>query len=337
MLSRFRPDVARGTAVDVAVRLNLGRSLRSLYERVAPLVSYDPQQLKTLLDTLGHGPVRPAVFGTYTDLVEAVLSGDAEAAQKASDQLLELLAPCPATRIVTLTSADLGPGQPERYARLVDDDPEQRIFIEPVSDKTVATSAIAGALSLIEASAPSLASEIQAIVHEVVMVEPGRSLETGELARFDGASTLYLWGAVITRIGNKSRVDLAQTLAHESGHLLLFGLTRGKPLVDNAYDELYESPLRADARPMEGLVHAAYVIARMHYTLDCLLQGGKLTTEEEDCARQQLAQHELSFRTTLPTIERGARFSSDGAAIFDGAKAYMSAVIPSPFGVETRS
>ena len=104
-----------------------------------------------------------------------------------------------------------------------------------------------------------------------------RKLE--KLLQFDGASTFYLWGAVFVRVAGKSPVELAEALAHETGHLLLFGLTIGRPLVENSYDERYASPLREDPRPMEGLVHAAYVLARMHYTRASLLKSGALAKE----------------------------------------------------------
>lgn len=325
MLSRFHPDAERGRSVDRAVRFNLQRSLRALYDRVTTILVFDEGRLNALLDDLVQGPVRPAVFGTYTDLVESLLAGDFDVAQRVSDQLLALPAPCAETRIVTLTSEDLGPDQPARYARLIDDDPEQPIHLKPVADKPAAVSAVTDALSLISACAPELAGEIHALVHEIVTVEPAISPETGELSAFDGASTLYLWGAVTARLGSQSRVDLAQTLAHESGHLLLFGLTQGQPLVENAYDERYESPLRSDARPMEGLVHAAYVVARMHYAVASMLGSGKLRPEEQQNAREWLAQHEISFRNTLPTIERHARFTKTGAAIFRDAVDYMGA------------
>jgi hypothetical protein len=94
------------------------------------------------------------------------------------------------------------------------------------------------------------------------MVEPDLDPDTGRPSEFDGASTFYLWGAVFTTIEGKSPVDLAQTLAHETGHLLLFGSMLGRPLVENEDDERYDSPLRRDPRPMEGVVHAAYVMDR---------------------------------------------------------------------------
>ena len=325
MLSRFLPAAGRGAAVDNAVRSHLVRSLQTLYARAGVLLPHDERVLADLLDHIGKGSIRPAVFGTYTALVESVYAEDASSAQRLSDQLLNLQARCDGTRIVTLTDDDLGPDQAERYARLIDDDPEQSIFIQPVADKASTASAVTAALSLIEAGAPDLADEIEGLTREIVMVDPARSPETGELAQFDGASTFYLWGAVFANVEGKSPIDLAQTLAHESGHLLLFGLTMGRPLVENAYDERYDSPLREDPRPMEGLVHAAFVLARMHYILASLLKSGALAPNEREQAREQLAVHGSSFFDALTAIEQHARFTPQGAAIFRNAVDHMAA------------
>jgi len=326
VLSRFLPARGRAVAVDKSVRLHLVRSLEALYARAKPFITHDESDLKDLLNQIGRGPIRPAVFGTYTDLVESICTDDATSSQRVSDQLLSIQASCGDTRIVTLSDDDLGTDQARRYARLIDDDPEQSIHIQPVAHKAAMASAVTAALSLIEASTPDLAEEIKALTREMVIVDPARSPETGDLAQFDGASTFYLWGAIFVKVAGKSPIELAQTLAHETGHLLLFGLTMGRSLVENAYDERYDSPLRQDPRPMEGLVHAAYVVARMHYTLASLLKSGGLAANERDQARDQLAGYCSSFFDTLATIEDHARFTRQGAAIFRDAVDYMTAV-----------
>jgi HEXXH motif-containing protein len=61
---------------------------------------------------------------------------------------------------------------------------------------------------------------------------------------------------------------------------LLFGFGMGKPLVENHEHERYTSPLRGDPRPMDGVVHATYVVARMHYAVTRMLDSGLLTEEE---------------------------------------------------------
>jgi hypothetical protein len=309
--------------VDRAVRKQLVRSIKTVYGRARSFVAADQTAVRNLIRDISRHPARPAAFGAYTELVESISAGDADAAQYASDQLLALNAPCPNTRIVTLTDDDLGPGHTERYSRLINDDPEQAIYVKPLDDKTAAASAVREALAFIEASAPSLAEEIRTLAREIIMVESGASSETGEVSQFDGASTFYLWGAVFTRVANKTPAELAQTLAHETGHLLLFGLMMGRPLVENTEDERYDSPLRQDARPMEGVVHAAYVVARMHYALSSILQAGLLPADGATQAQTQLLDYHRLFFDSLSTIEHYARFTPQGADVFRNAVDYM--------------
>ncbi len=319
----FLPSPGRGAAIDDAVRQQLADSLETLYGRLESFVSYDEGRLKALIADVRRGPVRPAIFGTYTDLVESVYADDAERAQGLSDRLLTLDGPCADLQTVTLRDEDLGPDQAERYARLIDDDPDEPIRMQKIADVAAAAKAVADALALIDASDPVFAAEIRDIAREIVVAEPARAQDTGALAIFDGASTFYLWGAVFSRLSGKSRVDLAQTFAHETGHLLLFGLMMGQPLVENAYDERYDSPLREDPRPMEGLVHAAYVIARMHRCLAVLVAGGQLSPDEMQNARADMERYKDQFDRAIELIDQRARFSDTGAEIFGNAVAYM--------------
>jgi HEXXH motif-containing protein len=245
-------------------------------------------------------------------------------------RILSLERASPGTRIVTLNDGDLGAGQAERYARLVDDDPDRATYIQPVADKDAAAAAVTAALRLIEASAPGLADEIKALTREIVMVEPDFDPDTGRPSQFDGASTFYLWGAVFTTIEGKSPVDLAQTLAHETGHLLLFGSMMGRPLVENDDEERYDSPLRRDPRPMEGVVHAAYVMARMHYVLAAILRSGKIAPDERQAVEKQLRDYVEGFVDSLTTIDAHARFTERGAALFAEAAEYMLAQRSAP-------
>ena len=126
------------------------------------------------------------------------------------------------------------------------------------------------AIALLDAAAPELAAVgLRTLVHEVVVV--GREGDS-----YFGASSFQLWGALFVKLTfQASRVEIAQALAHECAHALLFGFSMGMPLVENEAEELYPSPLRRqDPRPMDGVVHATYVIARMHYTMERLLELG---------------------------------------------------------------
>jgi HEXXH motif-containing protein len=168
---------------------------------------------------------------------------------------------------------------------------------------------------------PELAHEVRSLVREIVLVTDAKG---NEQRSFDGASTFYLWGAVLLNVGDSTRLDLAQQIAHEAAHLLLFGLMMGQPLTENDLQERHTSPLRRDPRPMEGVVHAAYVLARMSYTLERLLETDLLSSEEQEKARLDLTAHRSRFFDTLPIIMRHARFKPGGETIFRGAIEYMS-------------
>ena len=63
------------------------------------------------------------------------------------------------------------------------------------------------------------------------------------------------------------RVDLAEALAYETAHALLFGLVLGADLTLNDPAERYASPLPADPRSIKGLVHA--VVSRRAWCGRC--------------------------------------------------------------------
>lgn len=312
-----------GALVDRSVRKALIRSLTMLFAKAADRMKYDEAKLQILLDKIDAGPVKPAIFGLYTELVEALFRGDSRISLEDLAQYLIGLDPAGAgTSLVSLTDQDLGASQAARYARLIKDDPHHTYGIQPlVENFAEAHARVSAALSVLHQGAPELAREITALVREIVLVADAQDNSSRS---FDGASTFYLWGAVFLNVGDATRLDLAQQIAHEAAHLLLFGLMMGQPLTENDLEERFTSPLRQDPRPMEGVVHAAYVLARMSYALRRLLESGSLAPADQVEAQEKLVLHRTRFFDTLPTIQRHARFKPEAHAVFQGAVEYMS-------------
>jgi HEXXH motif-containing protein len=140
-----------------------------------------------------------------------------------------------------------------------------------------------------------------------------------------GASTFQLWGALFLKVRPQSdRVEIAEALAHEGAHALLFGLGMGKPLVRNGTETRYSSPLRKDPRPMDGVVHASYVLGRMHYAVTRLLESGLLTEEEEAgalAAKKRSARHHAD---SWSVIDPAVQWTPAGEAALAAARAYMA-------------
>ncbi len=314
-----RPSAVRGRAVDAAVRLRLAASLRSLAVAASGRIPCAPDAIHSLADAVTAHPVRPAVMAHYTEAVSAIAAGDAPAAAASLAALADPALCAPATpRTVTLRAEDLGPAL-GAYARLLDEEEGGALGLLPVDAVTLAAAParIEAALGLL---GPDLAGEIRALVPEIVLV---RSAPEAAL-RFDGTTTFYLWGAIALNLGSQATdVALAQALAHESGHALLFGLTLGGRMVENPDEDRFASPLREDPRPMEGLVHAAFVLARMHLSATAMLDGRALDAAQRAEAAAARAQAEADYRAALPVIRAHARFTEAGGCAFALAEGHM--------------
>ena len=177
------------------------------------------------------------------------------------------------------------------------------------------------ALSLLNRAAPNLAGEIRVLMRELLLVANGE----GAKFDFDGGSSYTLWSGMYLNVEDKHNpLDVAETLAHESGHTLLFGLTYDEPLVLNEESERFASPLRDDLRPMDGIYHATYVSARMLYTAKQLSQLDDLSAAD----RALLAEHQKTFREGFnagyEVVAQHAKLSETGRTIMANAYTYMN-------------
>ena len=260
----------------------------------------------------------PHLFGAYYDLVFALESGNLGGARNFASELLARpsLTGTEISRIDERSNAE-----EERYRRLFLSD----LHVElPDSDlMRDCRHRFDEAFALLDAGFPGRADEIRALLREIVVAA---GPEDPKALTFDGASCYMLWGAILLNArGQKNVLDTAQALAHESGHNLLFGFSADGPLVENADDELFSSPLRKDPRPMDGVFHATYVVARMHQTLRRLLDSGVLNSEQTIAAKSDLAAHKQNFAIGDAVVREGGRLTETGRDVIEAAREYMAA------------
>jgi len=173
---------------------------------------------------------------------------------------------------------------------------------------------------------PDLHAEIDTIVREVLLAH-APATETFE---FDGASHYQFWGLLMLNPKHhKTPLAVVEVLAHEASHSLLFGLTIDEPLVFNADDELYVSPLRPDPRPMDGIYHATYVSARMAWAMERMaeaLSGADRAAALEAAARDranfdgatvEVTTGEALLEANLPLIHTVGRASDQAPRLID--------------------
>ena len=269
----------------------------------------------------------PQLWALYHDLTQAELG---QRLTEASSLAAELLArdagqvSRPGT-VLTFSPAALGEDA-ARCAAVVDNDPAHPLGLNAVDDAEVERIAglLPSARDLLGRVEPSLLDEIDALGHQLL-------LGVGARAVFGGAASVFLWGAVVLNPTLVlDRIDLIESLAHETAHALLFGLTLGEDLTTNDPAECFSSPLRADPRPIEGIVHATFVLGRMIFALRSLAGATGVGATERLRIAGKIDRNIALYRAGLGVVEAHARFTPAGAHIFNDCRCAMADLVRGP-------
>jgi HEXXH motif-containing protein len=323
---QFEPNISRGAWIDANVRKGAAASLSILGEAIAEQRPDLQSELRRYIAAAKAGPVKPGFFALYSDLVDAIFSEDEDAFRSAA-QTIATFDPraVDATEAGTLSDDDLGDGMAARFGHRLDDDPDLPINFRPIAAEELksARACLAQTWILLDRAAPELAHEIRCLIRNVLFVTSQSPIEDFV---FHGASTFYLWGAVFLNPAiHTDRIKMAEGLTHEAAHLKLFGCSLGAPLVDNDPAARFSSPLREDPRPMDGLVHAAYVVARMYYCFERLLASDLVSTTERELLEAAKTRRRREYFDAMDIISAHARFTPVGRSLFDAAQAFMLA------------
>ncbi len=300
----------------------LGRSVRLVVDACRDRLALDYDALDTLCSTLEAGVTHPpTTFAFYYDAVTALLEEDEARAARFLDALAQQQPLSSTQEVGALDNGSRGQCYRERMTAemstglsLHTPDPDTtRNFID----------CYRAAMDLLRQTARPLADEIQSIVHDVIAVTGGPDDE-GE---FHGGSHYQLWGALFLNAQlHNTRIAMAEVLAHESAHSLLFGFCTHEPLTLNEDSEHYPSPLRSDLRPMDGIYHATFVSARMHWAMNQLLQSPLISEQERDQAQAAVARDREHFEAGYFVVAQHGKLTTLGDSLMKNARHYMDVV-----------
>lgn len=231
-------------------------------------------------DVLGQsrptgGVARPAVYALQALMRDAAVAGDvgrmATLHATYGDILLGRDEP-PRLRVVPLAEPALSPSEMAvLQAGFRDDIGLTENLLEPrPEDFASVAGTIEDLKRALPVTLPLWSQELEALVDTVVLATSSSTEKV-----FAGASAFDAWGAILVNAAYRSdRLHLAMTLVHESSHLKLFYAYLDDEIVLNPPEGRYASPLRREPRPMNGIYHAAFVLARMARFLADALQVG---------------------------------------------------------------
>ena len=230
-------------------------------------------------------------------------------------------------RICTLSEADYSPVQLQRLDRWFAVEEANTLGLVPADDaelERVRKEAMR-ALDYMGKADPELFGETIALIDQIIVVRQDGT----ERFMFTGGSSFAVWGAILAN-GEllPDWPEIYNTLAHEEGHLLLFAIARDEPLVLNSNDAAFVSPVRDDLRPMDGIYHTAFVVAREARALSRLLEWhertGELSPADEALVAEKLESSVIAFWQSVEALEKAAVLSELGKSILDECRAYMA-------------
>lgn len=177
-------------------------------------------------------------------------------------------------------------------------------------------SAIAEALKLVEFADPKIKAEFDALVTRIKLFQ-GRVLR--------GETNTRVYGAVFLRLPPQDwdqSVYWIEHLVHEIAHLRLELLRVHDPLVENDLTPRFRAPFRRDPRPMLGVLHATFVVARMMRVLS-ILQKRRPKAIYADRLRSLASKFEIG----MTSLSDDGKFTPLGKVVVDSLRevAYDSA------------
>lgn len=320
----FMPCAERARCIDLRMRQQLCQSLQYLRDTASEQLNMDLPGIKLVVDGMRQGLRYPAsTFGLYYEITSALIDGNLEVAIALDDELSQET-PFATNAIQVMTLDEVSrPSNRTRYQRLMDTDPTApfRIVSPPANQGDKAKNLYADCLRKLEQVYPELHGEVSAILHDIILVEGDSSLDY----KFAGGSCYMLWGALFINASmHQSPVSIMEAIAHESAHSLLFGFTIDEPLVNNADEDVFESPLRFDLRPMDGIYHATYVSARMHLAMSRMLHSELVSHEDQASARAAMLEDEINFQKGYATVSASGDLTVTGKSLLSSAHLYMT-------------
>lgn len=320
----FLPDPAQAQAFDRKVRLSLADSLEHIAGQAKGQLPFDVAALAPVIARMREGARYPcSTFALYAEVVLAICEHDNELAAQLLERItLEepLVKPW---RVLPLDAPQHAP-HAERYLRFMSSDSSAdfAMFSAPPAIALPFTQRLLDARELIGQALPGFAGEFDALVSDVLLVVG----DSRAPYQFDGGSSYLMWGGMfLNATSHDTLVGMVEVMAHECGHILLYACAADEALVENEDAEVYASPLRRDLRPMDGIYHATFVSARMHWAMSSLLASGLLDEPSRQAAEKARGQDVENFWSGFEVVSLHGRLSATGREVMREAKAWMQA------------
>jgi hypothetical protein len=304
--------------IDATVRSRLADSLMHIVDRAGTRLTVDETRFKNAVSQIRGGRQDPGVFARYYDLVSLLMANRLASASSMLDDLLDRATRPVQFEILPYDKQRLGPDYDRFPQLLFAEFSHVNPMDQPAAPRAVeAISAVQDAIQIISQVDPAICREIESLLVRIYLAQTSAAPNA---KRFAGATSFLIWGASFANIDvYRTRWQAAQFLVHEVTHALLLGLNCDDPLIRNSPAESYNSPLRTDPRPMDGIFHATLVCARLAAFNRSWLHEGLLEGSDRAASEAAYVDNKSRFIEGLAVIDRHGKLSDQARSLVDDA------------------
>lgn len=320
----FRPSAASGSALRAQFNECFADSLEYVLSVCEPSIVLDAERAAALVSRIrAGGRESPCLYSRQFKLIEALQAEDMASAERL---IKDIVGEAPAGDGIAVTS--LGSRSCEMDTELVTsyfcEADSLFSYVQPDPEAAVRTEAnLYGAMDDLRGFAPGLAAEMDALINTVILAK-GIQVAGDEPGEFESVTALRAFGAILFNADSTaSRLQCVVSLIHEHAHTVLFAHSPNEGVVTNSPDERYTSPLRSDARPVEGIFHQSFVLARMIYGMDLLRKSDSVSPHQADFANEFIDFNVPRFSDAVETLNRHAKFTPQGLDAIGSSIAYV--------------
>ncbi|MEN3975404.1 HEXXH motif-containing putative peptide modification protein [Emcibacter sp. SYSU 3D8] len=205
---------------------------------------------------------------------------------------------------------------------VADDGDGAEVFAAAPARIKAARGPIVEALALVDRCHPAIAAEIRSLVCAITLFD-GKVI--------GGSTDVRVFGNVFLRLPERGQDPVAyyaDHLIHEAGHLYLNALMAHDPLILNDDSRTYPAPTRADPRPLFGILHATFILARLEAAFATIAAVAPDPYEAKlEAVRSQFAHGVATLRAHGKFTELGASLQQQFEALVDPRYARMAATV----------
>lgn len=245
--------------IDIDVRRRLADSIAGAVAGAELELHIDRKALDAALTAIPRRQQHPRVFLYYFDLWPALRRRD----WRTVSRLINNIVGMPRRRIsFSIEPVDALGEDCERASRLIFAEFAEANQMAAPDDRLAAQAQrlLEDALEIVWLVDDEIGGWIDAMLSRIYLAVPTKGVRYWE-----GATSLLAWGSIFCNANARSDAwTTVQFVVHEMTHMFALGVAAAAgPLVANRLSENYASPLRADPRPMDGVMHATLVAGRL--------------------------------------------------------------------------